>query len=301
MNKFKKLLTIVALSSASLFANANSIQIDAYNDYDNDGDSVTAFFDYFTFNLINPTSSYIDLEGDGVEQGDLVFDSAFGISVASLNPTSQDEALNINFPGLGLQGYELTANYELAGVTGFNDTNNNGFHDTGEQLGANFFGGYFDLNLVDIATGTAIDVLDLAITGSQFQLGGSALSFDLYADIVSVADNFINFSSTFFGSTDLHDIIQNPNNGGAKAVATTEIANAGVAPTVDPGYVTTAFQDQVMSDLNVTLGKDSVIHTRVTELTSTNLRVDVTEPSTVAILGLALLGFGFTARNKKQS
>lgn len=302
MNKLKKLIAATALSSASLFANANPIQIDVTNDYDGDGNSLTAFFDVFTFNIINPTSAYIDLQGDGIEQGDLVFDSAFNAKVGSLNPlTTDNEALNIDLPGLGIQGYELVANYELAGIAGFTDTNNNGFHDTGEQLAAGFFGGYFNLSLVDIATNLATNVLSLDITGSQFQTGGTGLSFDLYADVISVADNFINFNTSYFGSTDLHDIITNPNNGSTQAVATTEIANAGVAPTADAGYVVTAFQSSVLAAAGVALDSNSVIHTRQTELTSTNLRVDVTEPSTVAILGLALVGFGLSSRKKKQA
>lgn len=302
MNKFKKLLTVAALSSASLLANANPIQIDAYTDYDMDGNTLTAFFDVFTFNIIEPTSAYIDVEGDGIEQGNLVFDSAFNVSVGSLNPlTTDNEALNIDLPGLGIQGYQLVANYELAGFAGFLDTDNSGFHDSGEQLTAGFFGGYFNLSLVDIATSASMNVLNLDITGSQFQTGGSGLSFDLFADVASVADNFINFNTSYFGSTDLHDIITNPNNGSTKAVATTEIANAGVAPTADAGYVVTTFQNSVLASLGVTLDSNSVIHTRQTELTSTNLRVDVTEPSTVAILGLALVGFGLSSRKKKQA
>lgn len=302
MNKLKKLIAATALSSASLFANANPIQIDVTNDYDGDSNSLTAFFDVFTFNIINPTSAYIDLEGDGIEQGDLVFDSAYNVKVGSLNPlTTDNEALNVNLPGFGIQGYELVANYELAGIAGFVDTNNSGFHDTGEQLAAGFFGGYFNLSLVDIATNLTANVLSLDITGSQFQTGGAGLSFDLYADVISVADNFINFNTSYFGSTDLHDIITNPNNGNTQAVATTEIANAGVAPTADAGYVLTAFQNTVLGSFGVSLDSNSVIHTRQTELTSTNLRVDVTEPSTVAILGLALVGFGLSSRKKKQA
>ena len=99
----------------------------------------------------------------------------------------------------------------------------------------------------------------------------------------------------------MHDIITNPNNGSTQAVATTEIANAGVAPTADAGYVVTAFQSSVLAAAGVALDSNSVIHTRQTELTSTNLRVDVTEPSTVAILGLALVGFGLSSRKKKQA
>jgi hypothetical protein len=301
MNKFKKLLTVAALSSASLFASANSIQLDAFTDYDSDGNSLSAFFDVFTFNIITPTSAYIDLEGDGIEQGNLVFDSAFNVTVGALNPlTTDNEALNVNFPGL-IQGYQLVANYELAGFAGFNDTDSSGFHDDGEQLTAGFFGGYFDLNLVDIATGSSIDVLDLNITGSQFQLGGTGLSFDLFAEIDSVADNFINFSTAYFGSTDLHDIITNPNKGSTQVVATTEIANADTAPTENGTYTTTTFQNNVLASLGMSLDQNSKIYTRETELTSTNLRINVTEPTTVAILGLALVGFGLSSRKKKQA
>lgn len=296
MNIKKSLLALTLVSAFG--ANASPIFIDVGTDYDGDGNSVSGVFDKFTFGTFNPTSAYLDADQNGqMEQGNMVFDSAFGIEVASLNYTTDNEAYNTNVPAFGLATYTLVADYEFFGFAGFNDLNSNNVQDAGEAIGAQFVGGYVNLFMKDISTSSMTQVLALDVTGSGADLGGTGVNFNIKSDIVTIADDFFHSAYSIGGYTDFYDIIANVSDAHVGGRITTEITNAGTTPLYNDSYVATAYQTAVLSSFGINAAEVDFL-TRETTLDSANLSLYVSEPASLAIFGLGLLGLAGAARRK---
>ena len=95
-------LSIIGGLSITSIANATDLQMDlsAYNaTYGQyapldiaDTDRITGMFQKFTFDTVNPTSTYLDINGDGgIGNGDIVFDTANDVVVGNLNFTGDSE------------------------------------------------------------------------------------------------------------------------------------------------------------------------------------------------------------------
>lgn len=250
-------------------------------------DGFTYTFDMFTFNNITPTSAYLDLEGDGIQNGTLVFDSAEG-EVGFLNPdTGSSEFFT--------DSWNLTFDYELWGYASVIDNGvANGEFDDGDALVANFVGGYFNMYFDDdVSTdGDSVPALSLSLTGSTFNDGGG-INLTLFAEIESVLADLFFMDPSFNGDSDLAEIVANNDPSQYGALITAEITNAEQAP-ADNGYTPSDFNNEVLTSLGIDLDDfdNEVFLTRTTTLPSGNLEIEVSAPATIAVMGLGLIGLG---------
>lgn len=291
MNKLTKIFTAVVFAGCTATAGASPLFM---NPGDNDSgvpfgdaDGFTYTFDMFTFNNITPTSAYLDLEGDGIQNGTLVFDSAEG-EVGFLNPdTGSSEFFT--------DSWNLTFDYELWGYASVIDNGvANGEFDDGDALVANFVGGYFNMYFDDdVSTdGDSVPALSLSLTGSTFNDGGG-INLTLFAEIESVLSDLFFMDPSFNGDSDLAEIVANNDPSQYGALITAEITNAEQAP-ADNGYSPTDFNDDVLTSLGIDLDDfdNEVFLTRTTTLPSGNLEIEVSAPATIAVMGLGLIGLG---------
>ena len=293
MRKLTKTLLTAAMLSAASLANASPLFIDnGVNGDFVDSDTQTDVFSSFVFNGFNPTSAYLDLEGDGIQNGTLVFDSGqFGIG--NLSPLLFPESLE------GFQSsWTLQVEYELFGFAGIaEDFNNNGFFDAGDTLAAQFVDGYFQMNYVDV-NGTQ-PFLSIDVTGSAFNIN-SGVNLAIFGQPVA-ASNFLNTEESFFGSTGFGDAIANLDPVNIGALATLLIKDATNSPTLDANYTSSTFQDNVLASLGLsTLPSSAQWLTRTTTLDTGSLTLEVSAPSTLALFGLSLLGLGASRRFSKK-
>lgn len=299
MNKLTKIFTAVVFAGCTATAGASPLFM---NPGDNDSgvpfgdaDGFTYTFDSFTFNNLNPTSAYLDLEGDGIQNGTLVFDSAQG-QVGFLNPrTGSDEFL--------VNAWNLTFDYKLWGYAGVIDNGPvNGQFDDGDTLVADFVGGYFNMYFDDDVTtpNDSVPALSLSLSGSTFNDQGG-INLTLFAEIESVLANLFFMDPAINGESDLAEIVANNDPSQYGALITAEITNANQAPT-DTGYTVTTFETNVLNSLGINLDDfDSEVWlTRTTTLPSANLEIQVSAPATIAVMGLGLIGLGGFRRFRKS-
>jgi hypothetical protein len=292
MRKLTKTLLTAAMLSAASLANASPLFIDNGVDLDMDGNTQTDVFSSFVFNEFSPTSAYLDLEGDGIQNGTLVFDSG-SFDIANLSPLSFRNSLEGFNTVWGLE-----VEYELFGFAGIaEDFNSNGFFDAGDTLAAQFVDGYFTMNYVDVNGSQPF--LSLDVTGSAFNIN-QGVNFSIFGQPVS-ASNALNSETPFFGSTGFGDIINTLDPVNLGALATLIIGDGSQAPTLDAGFSTTTFQDNVLASLGLsTLPQTAQWLTRTTDVNTGSLTLEVSAPSTLALFGLSLLGLGVSRRFSKK-
>jgi hypothetical protein len=293
MNNFTKIFAGVVLAGSTAMASADPVFVD-YND-----DGVTSDdFTSFVFNSFDPTSAYLDLEGDGISNGTYVFDSGSG-TLTGLSPL----AFPLSTDGFNeAGGWGLSFEYELFGTAFLaTDVDADGFFDGGvDQLAANFVDGYINFSYTAGGTQTG-EVLSIGVTSSAYNIG-NGLNFTVFGEPVS-ATNLINTVQVFDGMTGLGDLLASPDSDeyGLGSFLTLKILDATQAPTTDDTFATTTFQQGILDTLGVTLTADSDWLTRTTTIDSSNLYITaVSAPTNIALMGLGLIGLGFSRRLAKK-
>lgn len=296
MRKLTKTLLTAAMLSAASLANASPLFIDSGVNRDfNDADSQTDIFSSFVFNQFSPTSAYLDLEGDGIQNGTLVFDSG-SFDIGSLSPLNGFDHSLEGFNQGG--GFKLEVEYELFGFAALaNDVNGNNTFDAGDALAAQFVDGYFTMNYRD--NNGLTPFLDVQVTGSAFNIN-NGINFSIFGQPVA-ASNFLNNEQAFFGSTGFGDIINTLDPVNIGALASLLIGDGTEAPTEDLNYSTTTFQDNILDALGLSnLPSGAQWLTRTTDVNTGSLVLEVSAPSTLALFGLSLLGLGVSRRFSKK-
>jgi len=241
---------------------------------------VTDVFDYFTLADFSPVSTYIDIDDNGVTTGDIVNDVATDVMVTGLNPLAYPD----NLGGFN-SSWGLSASWDFSGIAGV-DTIDTGTGDV------NVYGGAFDtgsMTLSFINGSTITEILKADITPFAQENGivswndteGYAESVvTFYASIVSVYEGII-FTDD---GIDLHTLIKTVDSG---------LAIGGNITKVDetPQLSKVATYDNSGALLT------PAEYSRSTKLTSVDISV-VPEPTSIAIMGLGLLGLAAARRRK---
>jgi len=241
---------------------------------------VTDVFDYFTLADFSPVSTYIDIDDNGVTTGDIVNDVATDVMVTGLNPLAYPD----NLGGFN-SSWGLSASWDFSGIAGV-DTIDTGTGDV------NVYGGAFDtgsMTLSFINGSTITEILKADITPFAQENGivswndteGYAESVvTFYASIVSVYEGII-FTDD---GIDLHTLIKTVDSG---------LAIGGNITKVDetPQLSKVATYDNSGALLT------PAEYSRTTKLTSVDISV-VPEPTSIAIMGLGLLGLAAARRRK---
>jgi len=306
MNTFKKLLCVATIASLSSAANASYFQLDTGdNSYDlavsvspiylstGDADTRTGSFEEFGFSALLATSIYDmtdsidgnDLYGNFIDTNVVsvmnsygVTDGITGLSIDGTNTLSFDhpvaaetdiDALSPLVPGFGgdnegfLTGWELQTQYVFEGTL--------------TASGPVYTGGYFDVYFEDQNDATNnFKAFSGELIGSNLQ----AANLDLFLNLTYAKSGFLFSSSSENGTfTDVADIITNQ--GGF---------SMNIDTNVNPPIPT---ENQLMS---ITQG-DQISAVRQTKLDG-SITASVPEPTTLAILGLGLLGFASARRRK---
>ncbi|WP_420933445.1 PEP-CTERM sorting domain-containing protein [Alteromonas sp. A081] len=292
MKNLTKIVAGLALLGSAAVTSASPLFIDNGVNGDSDADTRTDTFLSFVFNQFNPTSAYLDLEGDGISTGTLVFDSGTA-TIGSLSPLafgSSQEGFN------GAWG--LSIEYELFGFAAIaDDVNGNGFFEAGDTLAAQFVDGFLNMNYVDANGSTPF--LQLDVTGSAFNIN-QGVNFSIFGQPTS-ASNILNTEEAFFGSTGFGDAINNLDPVNIGALASLLIGDATQAPTANNNFPVSTFQQNVLDSLGLsTLPQTAQWLTRTTSINTASLTLEVPAPSSLAIFGLGLLGLGFSRRLKSK-
>jgi hypothetical protein len=283
--------------------------IDVGTDKNADGNSVTSAFYQLGYTGTVATSIYeaglaigstvIDtnissiLQSYGVAAGANLYTSASGVlnsvglngtteitgkDISTLNPLGSPENGTAAFDTESLNatdGWRLTYDYYLEGKLG--------------AAGATFDTGYFNLYYDDLATAADENeqVLRVNVTGSALQL----LNLDVYG-LVSFdwnSDN-VNDCTTAFCQNFWNFQTGSPSDWYSLVGTGVELTMA-LDTNVDPPFPT-------LASLGVTTDGQNGYWVRQTTLDG-SVQFSVPEPGTLALLGLGLMGLGFSARRKR--
>jgi hypothetical protein len=267
----------------SIFMDLNSIinGTSDVNDVNYDTGLVTDIFQIFSTVAFNPVSTYTDLGNDGITTGDLVHDEGTGISILGLNPLTHSSQEG----GFG-DAWGLQVSWSLDGVAGvFQDANWTDGSNGVEQFNylGNFLSGTFTLDVVelDVNNGNVVNTfsgLDMSFSHMEFSpsnptsISNNEAVVDFFADVdTAVADTFF-----FSNGEDFFDVLADGRDIDVKVGG--DLADIGQEP-------------QQVGQSNV--------YTRSTSLDSFDVSV-VPEPTSVAIMGLGLLGLGLSRKRKQK-
>jgi hypothetical protein len=291
-------------------ADYRCVVIDVGTDKNADGNSVTSAFYELGYTGTVATSIYeaglaigskvIDtnissiLQSYGVAAGPNLYTSASGVpnsvglngttattgkDISTLNPLGtpdiQPNPLNDTESFNQVGGWALTYDYYLEGTLGAG--------------GATFDTGYFNLYYDDLATAADENeqVLRVNVTGSALQL----LNLDVYG-LVSFdwnSDN-VNDCTTAFCQNFWNFQTGSPSDWYSLVGTGVELTMA-LDTNVDPPFPT-------LASLGVTTDGQNGYWVRQTTLDG-SVQFSVPEPGTLALLGLGLMGLGFSARRKR--
>jgi len=337
MNKLTKLVCAVAFASVGTAANANLINIDAGSASGGiymGAQTATDMAD-FGFQIDSATSQYFDTNGTGgnVDVGDFFVDTG-STNPLTLNGTllSTSECTVLGIPGTETDCYgttwNLTADYLLYGQV----------VDTGTGLAGGIGGGYFNINFNDLRSGTPTQVTSLAVVGSNGPIDTSVgVNIDGVVDYSflggaapsSFVEDFFNFASPLLvggvSSTNWYDLwaagmAADPKefvdvlavttlNGLAGqplveietlsyGTDTDTLGLSGLSP-FQSALLETGLDNAGVPDTGAFINGTYLTTSRTGEKLSGNISATVAEPSSIAILGLGLLGFSGMARRRK--
>lgn len=264
----KKILTTLATLAVGLqlsAAQAAPISIDVSTFFGQAaGTKKTSLFDYLTLANFRPLSTYTDLDGNGVTTGDLVTDTG-STTVGFLNqidPVTGDDA--------EFGTWRMLVDWTLHGTAIVAGTNYLGDFNSGEVI--------FNLYRKQGTTTYVEQALKVMVTGSGLGLvTGGSVGISITGKVTEArAGTFFDQYGQDFADLVSRDIV-------IKGLGESNILNLDNVP---------KFAGKNSSGLDT--------YTRTTQLTSVDVSFSVTEPSSLAVFGLALLGFGVASRRKAQ-
>jgi hypothetical protein len=301
MNNFKKLLTATVLISASSLANASALYINAPSNIGTDGtfigdtNTATDLFSTITLAPLSPTSTYIDLNGNGfVDTGEYVFDTG-STTVTGFGYNNSAIADNEGLTTF----WDLNVSWNLFGAAGVTGDGTFDHSDPLENMGAQFFGGSLVFDLIDnIGAGSIMNAITMNITGSAVSFG-SSIGFSLFGDLISSAPGVL-FDKD---DTDLSASLNMSGDPGTfiSMKAVTDLQGLDAEPTASGTFG--ALPAAIKAVFNGLPGgpvtDDTVLLSRTTLVGSVDIVQEVPEPTSLALLGLGLLGFAGAARKRK--
>jgi len=274
--------TPVINNLTSIYIDANTQMASGLSEGDTGYDDlVTSVFNYFTLADFSPTSTYIDYDDNGVSTGDGVIDT--GIThVTALNPLGFGDS----FGGFNTL-WGLNSDWEFSGFAGLDSVDSTG--DTIEDT--TVYGGLFTSGEMHFSfnNGTTIEEVMTVSLVSQENGEVSWNSTEGYAEsVVTFYTKITDVVEGLFFTNDGIDLYTLFTAGNEINIAAGgEISHLDQTPTLSSAA--TYAQN---GDL-----ENPAEYSRETSLTSFNVSV-VPEPTSIAILGLGLLGFAASRKRK---
>jgi len=255
----------------------------------------TLFADYEFYGAAIVDDGLLDSNGNGFSDADVDEDGVIGNIV-----------------------YGTTTDIDIWRNTTGKTGNADGILDTSEQVAAQFTGGYINifLNTPYVASessgafagydGVGARTLDantqLAMTFDVTSSGLVDHSIQIFSKLSTIIDDFL-YSPGVGDIKDYTDLAGN----NAFGTFSSELTGLSVQPTADTDYVISDLQNGVLNNiLNTSIAYDAgnsgnvSVQTRSATLSSANLSVAVPEPGTIALFGLALIGFAGSRKRKNS-
>ena len=291
MRKANKLLTALvaagALSAGSVNADPMYMDLSSFglNAAAFGGDNITELFETFTTVDISPTSFYIDTDGTaGINTGDTVVDEVSGLKIASLSGLSGVDAEGYNFTWEMSLSYSLTGSVIVAPDTVSGDTNYLGQFTSGTMS--------FDLTRTTLfgqTLQTFSDVMTLDLVSANGTIPTNSDQALTFVTDVSAAMPGVFFTQA---GDDFDTLIADD-----KPLSFVAVSNLEALNTAPTAYTPDANTSSTIQDF-IDDGFD--VYSRTTDLGSVDFDLDVvSSPSTLALLGLSLIGFSLRGRKFK--